>query len=169
LLPAGLPRNERAFVVFAGLKGAVPILLGEFLLAAHIPDAERLYGIVVVVVLLSVAVQGGLVPTMARWLQIPMRPREPAPWSLGVRLRDEPERVHRLTVASGAAADGHTIADLADLFGDMWISLVVRDLNLVPVTSNTRLQAGDEVLVLAEPEVQQALADLFERPVTPDS
>ena len=167
LLPAGLPRNERAFVVFAGLKGAVPILLGELLRAAHIPDAERLYGIVVVVVLLSVAVQGGLVPTMARWLHVPMRPREPAPWSLGVRLRDEPERVQRLTVASGAAADGHTIADVADLFGDMWISLVVRDLNLVPVTSNTRLQAGDEVLILAEPEIQPALAELFERPVPP--
>jgi hypothetical protein len=45
----------------------------------------------------------------------------------------------------------------------------VRDLNLVPVTSNTRLPAGEEVLVLAEPDTQPALADLFERPVTPDS
>jgi len=43
----------------------------------------------------------------------------------------------------------------------------VRDLNLVPVTSNTRLQAGDEVLILAEPEIQPALAELFERPVPP--
>jgi cell volume regulation protein A len=83
-------------------------------------------------------------------------------------LRDEPERVQRLTVASGAAADMHTVADVADLVDDVWIILVVRDLNLVPVTSKTRLHAGNEVLVLAEPEVQLALVDIFERPVAPD-
>ncbi|MDT7546530.1 MAG: potassium/hydrogen antiporter, partial [Actinomycetota bacterium] len=67
-----LSRGERAFVLFAGLKGAVPILLGSFLLAAHVPSAERLYGIVVVVVAFSVVVQGGLVPTAARLLRVPM-------------------------------------------------------------------------------------------------
>lgn len=41
-LPAGLKHTERGFVLFAGLKGAVPILLGTFILAAHVPDAERL-------------------------------------------------------------------------------------------------------------------------------
>ena len=66
-------RSERAFVLFAGLKGAVPILLGSFVLAARGPDAERLYGIVVVVVLLSVLLQGSLVPTVARLLRLPMR------------------------------------------------------------------------------------------------
>src|SRR2546430_330259 len=43
LVPVQLERNERAFIVFDGLKGAVPILLGEFLRAAHIADAERMY------------------------------------------------------------------------------------------------------------------------------
>ena len=62
LVPVQLERNERLFILFAGLKGAVPILLGEFLRAAHIADAERLYGIVVVVVAFSVLVQGSSVP-----------------------------------------------------------------------------------------------------------
>lgn len=65
-----LPRNERAFIAFAGLKGAVPILLGSFLLAAQVPDAPRLYGVVVVVVAFSVAVQGSLVPPVARRLRL---------------------------------------------------------------------------------------------------
>jgi cell volume regulation protein A len=68
LLPAKLERNELSFVLFAGLKGAVPILLGESLRAAHVPGAERLYGIVVIVVVFSVLVQGGLVPSFARSL-----------------------------------------------------------------------------------------------------
>ena len=37
LIPARLPANERSFVLFAGLKGAVPILLGTFLFSAHLP------------------------------------------------------------------------------------------------------------------------------------
>jgi cell volume regulation protein A len=73
LVPARMPRNELAFVLFAGLKGAVPLLLGEMILAAHIPDAERWYGIVVIVVVFSVLVQGSLTPAAARVLNVPMR------------------------------------------------------------------------------------------------
>jgi hypothetical protein len=42
LVPARLSAGERGFVLFAGLKGAVPILLGIFLVAARVPDARRL-------------------------------------------------------------------------------------------------------------------------------
>jgi potassium/hydrogen antiporter len=73
LIPARLKSNERTFVLFAGLKGAVPILLASFLLAAHVPVAQRLYGIVIVVVVFSVVVQGSLVPTAARLLHVQMR------------------------------------------------------------------------------------------------
>jgi len=164
LLPAGLARNERAFVLFAGLKGAVPILLGSFLLAAHVAQAERLYGIIVVVVAFSVVAQGSLVPTVAHLLRLPMRTVQPEPWALGVRLRDEPGGVHRLTIAPGSPADGHRIEDLAGLPEDVWVSFVVRDRQLVPVRADTDLRAGDEVLVLADPDLRDTLTAAFERP-----
>ena len=107
LVPVQLERNERTFILFAGLKGAVPILLGEFLRAAHIADAERLYGIVVVVVAFSVLVQGSSVPAVATLLRLPMRSVETQPWEMGVRLQDEPEGVHRLHVAAGSGARVH--------------------------------------------------------------
>ena len=138
-------------MLFAGLKGAVPILLGSFLLDAHVPDAQRLYGIVVVVVVFSVVVQGSLVPAVARLLRVPMRPVEPEPWALGVRLRDEPAGVHRLTVDAGSPADGRTIGELAGLPGEAWVSFIVRDGQLVPIRGGTRLRPGDDVLVLADP------------------
>lgn len=72
LIRSGLGRNERAFVMFAGLKGAVPILLGSYILETTVADASRLYGIVVVVVVFSVLVQGSLVPFAARRLSIEM-------------------------------------------------------------------------------------------------
>ncbi|HEY0169237.1 MAG TPA: cation:proton antiporter [Jatrophihabitans sp.] len=161
LISARLRSNERNFVLFAGLKGAVPILLGSFILAEQVPDAERLYGIVVVVVLFSVLLQGSLVPTVARLLRLPMRVVEPEPWAIGVRLRNEPEGVHRFTVTAGAPAHGHRIDELHDLPEDAWISFVVRDDRLLPVRGDSLLQAGDEVLVLADPSLRDRLVATF--------
>ena len=58
LLPARLRHGERAFVAWGGLKGAVPILLAAFALGHGIDDAERIYDLVFVVVLASVARAG---------------------------------------------------------------------------------------------------------------
>lgn len=167
LLPVDLRRNERAFVLWAGLKGAVPILLGSFLLTAAVPDAERLYGIIIVVVACSVLVQGGLVPAVAHRLGVPMHSIEPEPWALGVRLRDEPEGFHRFIVGSGAPADGSTLRDLPLDFDDMWVSLVIRSGTLVRVRGDTALQAGDDVLVLADPRHRDQLAAAFTERVGP--
>lgn len=72
-LPFDLSRGERAFVLWAGLKGAVPILLGTFAVTADAPDAQRIYGVIFVVVTLSVVIQGSTVPSAAKRLGIPMR------------------------------------------------------------------------------------------------
>jgi potassium/hydrogen antiporter len=77
LLPARMGRNERVFVLFAGLKGAVPILLGSFLLESGVADAGRYYAVVIVVVAFSVIVQGTLTPHVARLLGVPMLTRLP--------------------------------------------------------------------------------------------
>jgi cell volume regulation protein A len=73
MVPIRLTRGERLFVLWSGLKGAVPILLGTYILSAAVPNAERLYQIVVVVVAFSVIVQGGLVPAIAARAGVPMR------------------------------------------------------------------------------------------------
>jgi cell volume regulation protein A len=157
LLPARLQQNERRFVLFAGLKGAVPILLGTLILTAHTPDAERLFGIIVVVVIFSVVVQGSLVPVVAQHLHLSMRTIEPEPWALGIRLRDEPAGVHRFTVAAGSRADGLTVQTLEQQIGDTRISFLSRDSRLISINEDTRLQANDQVLVVADPrdDVQQ--------------
>jgi cell volume regulation protein A len=73
LLPVRMRRNERLFVIWSGLRGAVPILLAAFALLAAVEDAERVYAIVFVVVAFSVIVQGSSIPFVARRLGIRMR------------------------------------------------------------------------------------------------
>lgn len=73
LLPVRMSRNERVFVIWGGLRGAVPILLAAFAVLAAVDEAERVYDIVFVVVAFSVIVQGSSIPWVARRLGIPMR------------------------------------------------------------------------------------------------
>jgi cell volume regulation protein A len=126
-------------VLWAGLKGAVPILLGTFL---------------------SVIVQGGLVPAVAARLRVPMRTVEPEPWTLGVRFRRGPRGLRRHLVAASSPADGCTIGELA-VGEDVWIGLVIHDGQPVPVQGSTRLRAGDEILALADPERAPDLTPIF--------
>jgi len=69
---ARLSNRERAFIAWCGLKGAVPILLAAFAVLEGVDHAARIYHVVFVVVLVSVAWQGTLVPYVARRLSIPM-------------------------------------------------------------------------------------------------
>jgi cell volume regulation protein A len=73
LLPVRLRWGERSFVIWGGVRGAVPILLATFPLLEGLDGAARIYGIVAVAVVLSVVVQGGTVPWAARRLGVPMR------------------------------------------------------------------------------------------------
>jgi cell volume regulation protein A len=161
LLPVRLRRGERAFVLWSGLKGVVPILLGTYVVAEGTEDADRLYAVIFVVVLVSVALQGGLVPTLARVWRVPMRVVEPEPWAMGMRFRDQPEGLHRYVVERGSLADGATLRELP-MDEDVWVSIVSRGGRMVQVRGSTSLQAGDEVLALASDGA--LAADLFRAP-----
>ncbi|MGI8677898.1 MAG: cation:proton antiporter [Jatrophihabitans sp.] len=161
LLPISLTRGERSFVLFSGLKGAVPILLGTYVLVEGTAHAKEVYDIVFVVVLVSVVLQGGLVPAAAKVFRVPMRVVDPEPWALGMRFRDEPEGLHRYVVSAGSRADGCTIAGL-DVGENFWVSMVSRDGRLVQVRGDTVLQTGDEVLALADGA--DPPDDVFEQP-----
>ena len=72
LLPVRLELGERLFVVWSGLKGAVPILLAALAVIGDVDDGQEIYEIVFVVVLFSVLVQGTFVPAVAERLGVPM-------------------------------------------------------------------------------------------------
>ncbi|XXZ47612.1 TrkA C-terminal domain-containing protein (plasmid) [Streptomyces cavourensis] len=67
--------------------------------------------------------------------------------------------VVRHVVAEGSPADGTTIEELG-IGEDTWISLVVREGHLLPVSGSTRLRRDDEVLLLTG-EDDRTCARLF--------
>ena len=161
LLPARLRFGERLFVMWSGLKGAVPILLGTLVLLAQVEDAGRVYNIIFVVVALSVIVQGSSIPFVAARLGVPMRTIDLEPWDVSIRLRNEPRDVQRFVVGPGARAVGHAIRDLP--IGDRtWISMVISEGHAQQARGSYRFEPGDEVLAIAAREDVPALQRLFE-------
>ena len=162
----GCGRTSGPSCCAAGLKGAVPILLG--ILHAGGRRCRRPSGCTGSsswCVVFSVLVQGSLVPAGARLLRLRMRTVEPQPWALGVRLREEPEGAYRVPVHEGSAAEGRTVHGIVDAVDDVWVSMVVREQQLVQARGDTTLRAGDEVVILADPDQYEQLAALFRAPV----
>jgi cell volume regulation protein A len=131
LAPARLRRGERLFVMWGGLKGAVPILLATFVLLARVPHALQIYDIVFVVVAFSVIVQGTSIPFVGPRLGIPMRIAEP-------------RGLVRLRVAPGSHAAGRRIRELP-LGTWTWVREVTRDGRTFRARGSTALEPGDEV------------------------
>lgn len=67
---AGLEPGERALIGWAGLRGAVPVVLATFPVIDAIPDSLEFFNIVFFAVLLSTILQGTTVEALARRLGV---------------------------------------------------------------------------------------------------
>ena len=149
LLPERLTRGERLFMSWGGLKGAVPILLGALTLLAGVEDAASIYGIVFVVVLFSVIVQGSTVPYVARRLRIRFR-----------RIDHDLAEVRDFVVAERSFANGRRIRELP-LGERAWLGVLIRDGRPRRIDDKLVLASGDRVHVYAQPEDGAALERIF--------
>jgi potassium/hydrogen antiporter len=161
LVRTRLRRGERIFLMWGGLKGAVPILLGTLAVLAAVDDSRRIYELIFVVVAFSVLVQGSTIPWAARRLGVRMRTRAPEPWRLSIDLAQEPGALHRHRVRAGSHAAGRKIKELP--LGEYgWIVTIVRDGKVVRPGGSSVLKAGDEVVVAAESQDARGIRRLFE-------
>lgn len=78
LAPFGYRRQEMGYVSWAGLKGAVPIVLATFPATVGLAAASDLFSVVFFVVVVSVLLQGWTQIPVARWLGVLVGPRRPA-------------------------------------------------------------------------------------------
>lgn len=79
LLPVKMSIQEKLFVSWVGLRGAVPIVLATFPLLAGVSNASLLFNLVFFVVFVSVLLQGTTVPFVAKWLGVIVTPETVAP------------------------------------------------------------------------------------------
>ena len=149
LAPARLHWGERVFVIWGGLKGAVPILLGSLAVLAAVDDAGEIYGIIFVVVLFSVLVQGITVPLAAERLRVSFR-----------RIDHDLAEVLEFVVRDDAFANRRRIGELP-LGERAWVGILIRRGRPETFGQDTVLEPGDRVHVYCQPEDAAALERIF--------
>ncbi|NLT69292.1 MAG: potassium/proton antiporter [Verrucomicrobiaceae bacterium] len=165
-LGMGIDRKNKLFISWAGLRGAVPIVLATYPLAAGMEVGENVFNLVFFAVLLSVLVQGSSLGTVARWLRL-STPSRPMP-RYGLELVTMAESDLDLIVVDlpdPRGAPGPKIRDLPLPPGAV-ITLITRDDEILIPKGNTRIKGWDRITVLAraveEPTVRSALLSAFE-------
>jgi cell volume regulation protein A len=143
-----VPWPQQAFISWAGLRGAVPIVLATFPLTAGVPRATFLFDTVFVLVVVFTVVQGESLPWLARQLQIatPLAPRDVEVES--VPLGELDADLIQLTVPVGSRLHGVYLPELR-LPQDAAVVLIVRDGHSFVPDEHTRLVRGDQALLVA--------------------
>jgi cell volume regulation protein A len=158
----GFSVQERTLLGWAGLRGAVPIVLATFPQAEELPGSNTIFNAVFFVVLASTLVQGTTLEPLARRLGLTTRARpvyQPpieiaAVKSLGSDLLE-------FVVAPDAAVAGTYVRELR-LPRDSLVAVVVRGEEAIPPRGSTRIEPDDRLYVLARAESRGAVQRLFD-------
>lgn len=155
--------NEKLFLSWAGLRGAVPIVLATFPMLAGVENSYLFFNIVFFIVLTSALIQGSTIPYMAMKLKL--------------NGRALPKRIHSLELISMDRANAEMLeveltakspfaGQLVQTIGlpkQTLISAIIRSGKLVMPTGTTKLKVGDVLYVLTEkkqvPKVKMVLGE----------
>lgn len=167
LAPFGFSWREHLFVSWAGLRGAVPIVLAIYPLLFGLPGAALLFDLAFFVVLVSAVTQGWSLPIVARLLGL-QRPRPPsAQVELEISsLQDVNGDIVEYGVPEGSRAAGRMLRDLP-LPDQAVVAMVARGATVIPPRGSTVLLPGDHVFVVVT-GAREAVDALF-RPGSADA
>ncbi|MEH0542334.1 potassium/proton antiporter [Streptomyces sp. B21-105] len=155
LLPFRIPWREQAFISWAGLRGAVPIVLATFPIVAGVTGARDVLNIVFVLVVLFTLVQGPTLPAVARRLGLTragaLRDVQVETAPLDVLDAD----LLTVTIPPGSRLHGVAVFELR-LPHPTVVTLIIRDGTTLVPDRDTVLRAGDELLLITTPGTREA-------------
>lgn len=150
-----MPWRDLAFVSWAGLRGAVPIVLATIPLSEGVDDSERLFDIVFVLVVVYTLLTGPTLPTVAKVLKVTRR-SEPR----GLDIEAAPlERVAadllQIAISPSSRMHGVEVGELR-LPAGASVSMVIRQGQTLVPERRTVLKSGDELLVVTPRRQREA-------------
>jgi cell volume regulation protein A len=147
--------RDQTFLSWAGLRGAVPIVLATIPLSEGVPGATALFDVVFVLVVVFTLVQGSTLPPVAGWLRVTAA-AEPTE----LRVDSAPlERMRadllQLEIPVGSRLAGVHVDELLLPVGAV-VTMVLRDGQGFVPDRHTRLRAEDSMLIVTTAAARDA-------------
>jgi cell volume regulation protein A len=148
---------------WAGLRGAVPVVLATFPVIEGIQHSREFFNIVFFAVVLSTLLQGTTVEWLARKLGVTTsEPALPRPLVETGTVRRLGAEIVEYPVGPDDAIVGQLVRELG-LPRDALLSVIVRGEEALLPRGSTRIEAADRLHVMVREEVAGNMPDLLER------
>jgi potassium/hydrogen antiporter len=155
--------RESLLLGWAGLRGAVPIVLATFPVIDHVPHARPFFDIVFFVVLTSTLIQGVTFEPLARWLGLTTdEPALSRPLVEVGTVRRLGAEVVEFPVRDNDAVVGAVVREL-QLPREALVNVIVRGDEALLPRGSTEIEAGDRLHILVRQPQRDTVEGLFER------
>jgi potassium/hydrogen antiporter len=155
--------GERVVLGWAGLRGAVPVVLATFPVIENVPGSRTFFNIVFFAVVVSTLLQGSTVEWLARRLGVTTsEPALPRPLVETGTVRRLGAEIVEYPVGPDDAIVGQLVRELG-LPRDALLSVIVRGDEALLPRGSTRIEAADRLHVMVREEVAEEMDDLLER------
>ena len=153
-------RHEIAFVSWVGLRGAVSILLAILPIMGNTPNGRTLFNVAFIVVMISLAVQGWSIASVARWLGLIVPPRRGPVDRIELELpgRGDHEIVAYKVLPESQVGKGARIPRWARP------TLIIREGHTLRAHRAGRPRADDQIYIVTTPAYVALLDRLFAAP-----
>jgi cell volume regulation protein A len=160
---AGFTVPERVVLGWAGLRGAVPVVLATFPVISHVAHSVQFFNIIFFAVLVSTILQGTTFEPFARWLGVTTTEAAlPAPLIEPTAIRRLGAEVVEFVVEPEHAAAGRRVRELG-LPRDALLNLIIRGEQALPPRGSTRIEPGDHLHILVRQEAAVDFQSLLRR------
>ncbi|GAB1349377.1 potassium/proton antiporter [Ignavibacteriales bacterium] len=161
LLFSSFNLREKSFIVWGGLRGAVPIILATFALTSNLPDGQMLLHLVFFVVIFSALGQGWSIPAIASLLKVKNEKNLSKKVLMDLETgRDDNKTLFDLFVQPGSSACGNKIVELG-LPAGVLIVLIERKGKYVIPSGSTIIEEDDLVILLVDKTDIEMVAAYF--------
>lgn len=161
LLRSRFGLQEKIFISWVGLRGAVPIVLATYPKLAGVPGSDFFFNMVFFVVLTSVLLQGTSIPLAAKWLKVSAPRREKQLYPIeNIEGQGWKSTLIETRVPPFSWAIGRAIYQLG-LPMDYLIVLIKRGDDFIVPNGSIVIQKNDILLGLAEPEIHKKVEELL--------
>jgi cell volume regulation protein A len=155
--------GERFILGWAGMRGAVPVVLATFPVIEGVPHSREFFNIAFFVVLLSTVAQGATLEPLARRLRMTTSsPALPRPLGESGTVQGMGAEIVEFPVAKGDAIAGMHVRDLG-LPRDALVNVIVRGGRAIPPRGSTRVSAGDVLHIMVTRAAATEMYPLLER------